>query len=441
MSAGPARRGAVIAAPASGSGKTTVTLALLRLLAREGRRVASFKTGPDYIDGAFHRAASAGRPCCNLDAFAMRRDTLEAVLAFGANDADLVIVEGVMGLFDGSSNGEGSTADLAATLDLPILLVVDAAHQSQSVAALVHGFRSYRSDVRIAGLILNRVASPRHETMLRRALAPLELPVIAALPPEGELELPSRHLGLVQAEERVGLDYFLDRAADWLHRGLDRAALDAVLLPLTIHAGKALAPLPPLGQRIAVARDEAFAFAYPHLLKGWRQQGATMSFFSPLGNEAPALDADAVFLPGGYPELHAAKLSANAQLMLGLRDAAARGVVIYGECGGFMLLGDSLTDATGCSHAMAGLLPVATSFADRQRQLGYRRITALAATPLGPAGTTFRGHEFHYSRQTAQGDAAPLFRAADAEDQDLGATGTCRGSVFGSYLHLIDRES
>lgn len=432
-------RGLIVAAPASGSGKTTVTLALIRLLAREGRAVAPFKTGPDYIDGAFHRAASAGRPCCNLDVFAMRRDTIDGVMAFGARDAELVIVEGVMGLFDGAANGEGSTADLAAMLNLPVVLVIDAARQSQSVAALTHGFRSFRSDVSIAGLILNRVASERHEQLLRNALAPLQLPVLAALPPEGDLTLPSRHLGLVQAQERDGLDYFLDRAADWLHRYLDRNALDAVLQPVSLRKTP-LRPVPPLGQRIAVAGDDAFAFAYPHLLEGWRLQGAELSLFSPLSNEAPAADADAIFLPGGYPELHAGRLAANTALMHGLRGAAARGAAIYGECGGYILLGEGLTDSEGRTHAMAGLLPIATSFAQRQRHLGYRRITALTDTPLGSRGSRFRGHEFHYTTEIARGAAEPLFQAADAEMNELGLIGARAGSVFGSYLHLIDRE-
>jgi cobyrinic acid a,c-diamide synthase len=434
--------GIVIAAPASGSGKTTVTLALLRLLAREGRIVAPFKTGPDYIDGAFHRAAGAGRPCYNLDPFAMRPDTIAAAITTGAQDVDLAIIEGVMGLFDGAASGTGSTADLAAMLGLPVILVIDAARQSQSVAALAHGFRSLRQDVAVAGVILNRVASPRHEALLRAALQQIDMPVLAALPPQGDLTLPGRHLGLVQAGEHTNLDFFLDTAADWLHRHLDRAMLEHIVRPLQVQTETALCPLPPLGQHIAVANDAAFAFSYPHLLQGWRSQGAELSFFSPLQDEAPTEACDAIFLPGGYPELHAAKLAGNAAMLHALRAAATRNAAIYGECGGFMLLGRSLTDADGQEHAMAGLLPVATSFADRKRQLGYRRITALADSPLGAKGSRFRGHEFHYSMQI--GDSShtmPLFGAADATGAALGPSGCRQGSVFGSYLHLIDRET
>lgn len=433
--------GVVIAAPASGSGKTTVTLALLRLLTREGRLVAPFKTGPDYIDGAFHRAAGAGRACYNLDTFAMRSETIAAALHAGAQDVDLALIEGVMGLFDGAANGEGSTADLAAMLNLPVILVIDAARQSQSVAAVAHGFRSLRQDVHVAGVILNRVASLRHEALLRAALQRIDMPVLAALPAQEDLALPSRHLGLMQAGEHTDLDFFLDTAADWLHRHLDRMMLEHVLRPLTLQADATLRPLPPLGQHIAVAQDDAFAFSYPHLLQGWREQGASLSFFSPLQDEAPAQDCDAVFLPGGYPELQAGRLAGNTAMLQGLRAAATRQTAIYGECGGYMLLGRGLVDAEGHEHAMAGLLPVTTSFAQRKRQLGYRRITALSDSPLGAKGSRFRGHEFHYSMQIegAGGNIIPLFSADDATGTALGTTGCRAGSVFGSYLHLIDR--
>lgn len=434
--------GLVIAAPASGSGKTTVTLALLRLLGREGRSVAPFKTGPDYIDGAFHRAAAGGHPCYNLDTFAMRPETIAAVVCAATEDAELAIVEGAMGLFDGAADGRGSTADLAAVLNLPVILVIDAARQSQSVAAVAHGFSSLRDDVTVAGVILNRVASLRHESLLRSALHEIGMPVLAALPAQEDLTLPSRHLGLMQAGERGNLDLFLDKAADWLHRHLDRALLEPLFRPLPLQSDAQLRPLPPLGQRIAVAQDAAFAFAYPHLLQGWRNQGAELSFFSPLQDDAPPPDCNAIFLPGGYPELHAGKLAGNATLLQGLRNAAARNIPIYGECGGFMLLGRSLTDANGRQHAMAGLLPVATSFASRKRQLGYRRITALADSPLGAKGSRFRGHEFHYSTQMGENSSeAALFTASDAASADLGPCGCRQGSVFGSYLHLIDREA
>jgi cobyrinic acid a,c-diamide synthase len=201
-----------------------------------------------------------------------------------------------------------------------------------------------------------------------------------------------------------------------------------------------VAPLPPLGQRIAVARDEAFLFVYPAVLEGWRRQGATLSFFSPLADEPPDSAADAVYLPGGYPELHAGRLAAAERCLAGLRRAAAAKAAIYGECGGYMLLGDSLTGADGATHRMTGLLPLATSFAERRLHLGYRSARLLADTPLGPRGARFRGHEFHYATTLRTGDAEPLFALADSCGIDLGPSGLRRGSVFGSFIHLIDRE-
>lgn len=424
--------GAIIAAPHSGAGKTLVTLAMLAALRRRGVSVASAKVGPDYIDPRFHEAAS-GRVCSNLDHWAMRGDLLRALAGATACSAELLLIEGVMGLFDGAQGGGGATADVAAMLDLPILLVVDAASQGQSVAALVQGFAQFRADCRIAGVIFNRVAGPRHEEILRAALAPLQMPVLACLPRNDGLILPSRHLGLIQAGEHKDLDAFLIAAADWLGAHLDLDALVAMAKPVTPARGDAV-PLPPLGQHMAIARDEAFAFLYPHLIAGWRQAGARLSFFSPLGDEAPDAEADAVFLPGGYPELHAARLAGNETFLSGLRQVAEKALV-YGECGGFMVLGDGLIDGDGVRHAMAGLLPVATSFAARKRTLGYRRLHHDGALPWP---VHLRGHEFHYSVETDTGSGVALFAAQDAAGRQIAALGARQGRVMGSYAHVID---
>lgn len=331
-----------------------------------------------------------------------------------------------MGLFDGPRGAKGSTADLAAQLGLPVLFTLDCRHQAQSAAALVHGFASYRKDVGLAGVILNRVASERHELLLREALGGR---VIAALRNEETLSLPSRHLGLVQAQENANLETFIEAAAqrvshpDLLARIMDIAA--------PLHAGPGPAPLPPLAQNIAVARDAAFSFAYPHVLDGWRKQGATLSVFSPLADEAPEAAAGAVFLPGGYPELHAGRLAANAGFLSGLR---AHPGLIYGECGGYMVLGESLTDAEGVSHRMAGLLPVTTSFATRKLHLGYRRLTPLTN---GPWGSDLAAHEFHYSTLVSEGAADRLFAARDPSGAELAPMGLRRGRVMGSYAHVI----
>ncbi len=432
--------GIIIAAPASGSGKTTITLALLRALRRQGRKVGAFKVGPDYIDPMFHARAS-GRPSVNLDSWAMRIETLAGLGDRVADGVDLVLGEGVMGLFDGAADGQGSTADLAALLDLPVLLVVDVRGMGASAAALIEGFTHHRDDVEIAGILLNRVASAGHEALLRRACDDrFAQPVLACLPSDPRLELPARHLGLVPAAELPELEGWLDRAAEIIGERTDLDRLVRLARPFGLGLyGPPARPLRPLGQRIAVASDIAFAFAYPATIEGWRVAGADILPFAPLADQAPDPAADAVYLPGGYPELHAGRLAASRQFLHGLRTAAARGVFIYGECGGYMALGGTLTDGAGEHHAMAGLLPVATSFAEPRLQLGYRRLKLLEASPLGQAGTTYRGHEFHYASLVDTGDAPPLFDASDARGQPLGRLGARVGAVAGSFLHLIDR--
>ncbi|MBO0905072.1 cobyrinate a,c-diamide synthase [Jiella sonneratiae] len=441
--------GLMIAAPASGAGKTTVTLALIAALRAAGHRVASAKAGPDYIDPAFHAAAS-GRECLNLDPFAMRPALLRHLAAEQRRGAERFVVEAMMGLFDGAADGSGSPADLAALLGTRIVLVVDCARQSHSVAALVSGFHRFRGDTRLSGLVLNRVGSPRHLKMLEEALRPLGLPVLAALPRRDDLVLPERHLGLVQASEHADLAGFLARAGEWLSENADLDALAELagsgdLFPDDDPPPPRPPLLPPPGQRVAVARDAAFAFLYPHLLGGWRAAGAELSFFSPLLGEAPPEGCDAVFLPGGYPELHAGRLAGAESFRKGMHAAAAGGALIYGECGGYMTLGEGLVDAEGTRHEMLGLLPLETSFAERRRHLGYRRLrpAEAGASPFGGvgAGGVLTGHEFHYATVVAERRerAAPLFHARDARGAELGPTGLRRGRVMGSFCHVIDR--
>ncbi len=442
-------RGLLIVAPASGSGKTLVTLALLRHFRNAGLAVGSIKVGPDYIDPAFHRAAS-GRPCFNLDSWAMRPATLAATLARAAVEAELILGEGVMGLFDGAGpQGLGSTASLAAATGWPVVLVVDARGMGASAAALVEGFLAHRpasgTAAPIEGVVFNRVGGPGHAELLRAACARLSVPVLGCLRRRDGLALPERHLGLVQAVEHPDLEAFLETAAVAAAEDLDLEALVSLARPaapdLTAidFAGEAGPPLPPLGQRIAVARDPAFAFAYPALLEGWRAAGAELSFFSPLDDAAPDPAAEAVFLPGGYPELQAGRLAGNLRFLEGLQDAAARGAAVYGECGGYMVLGAALIDAGGTRHTMAGLLPVVTSFAAPRLSLGYREVVQAVATPLGPAGAGFRGHEFPYAVLCEAEAPLPLFQGRDAGGRDLGPLGARAGQVFGSFIHLIDR--
>ena len=321
---------------------------------------------------------------------------------------------------------------------MPVILVVDVRGQAASVAALLRGFMSHRADVRIGGVIFNRVGGPAHEAILRQAVAPLGLPVLGAVPRDEALALPDRHLGLVQAAEHDGLEAFVSRAAKILDRSVQLDRLIDLARPL--RGIEAFTPniLPqPLGQRIAVARDVAFSFIYPELLAGWQRQGAALSFFSPLADEAPAADADSVYLPGGYPELHGGRLAAAGRFKAGLSAAAARGATVFGECGGYMAMGESLTDDQGQSHAMAGLLPLASSFAERRLHLGYRQVSVKADCAIGAAGRTFRGHEFHYATILRE-EGENLFEAVNARGETVGPMGLRRGSLLGSFCHLID---
>lgn len=414
----------ILAAPASGSGKTTLTLGLLRALRDRGLAVRGAKSGPDYIDPRFHAAAS-GRPCLNLDAWAMSPDMLRRY----AGGTGTLIIEGAMGLFDGAPpDNRGASADLARHFGSPVVLIVDAARMAGSVAPLVAGFRDHDPKVRIAGVILNNTGSDRHEAMLRRALAPLGLPVLGALRRLPDLVQPSRHLGLVQADERPDLEAFLDAAAAACARAIDLDALVAMAEPIA--AGAKSPPIRPPAQRIAVAMDPAFAFSYPHLLEDWRAAGAEILPFSPLADE-PAPNADLIYLPGGYPELHAGRIAGNNTFIQNLKNASQT-TEIYGECGGYMVLGEGLIDADGTRHQMAGLLPLETSFASRKLHLGYRKVHAAA----GPFAGVWGAHEFHYAT-TLRADGSPLFSAQDAEAAQLPDMGLVQGRVSGSFAHLI----
>lgn len=427
--------GFLIAAPHSSSGKTTITLGILRALKNMGVRAVSAKAGPDYIDPAFHATAS-GRDCVNFDPWAMRPELILSLADELWADSDTLVVEGMMGLFDGAADGRGSSADLAQVLGLPVVLVVDCSRQSHSIAALVQGFAYFRGGVTVAGVILNRVAGLRHEMMLRQALKPSGFPILGVLPVLPALSLPSRHLGLVQAGEHESLESFMVSAAQVASDNIDLTVLLKLgsLVRNSGDKGK-IDIIPPPGQRIEIASDQALAFSYPHILRGWKNAGAELSFFSPLENEAPRLSCDMVYLPGGYPELFAARLSNAESFRAGMEAARERGAVIYGECGGFMLLGDGLIDADGTSHRMLGFLPLETSFAVKQRRLGYRRLRGVSGSPFPQ---TYSAHEFHYSTVHRQEAGQALFYAENALGEDLGPAGLVAGNVSGSYMHLID---
>jgi cobyrinic acid a,c-diamide synthase len=365
--------------------------------------------------------------------------TIAALTAQAASGADLLLTESAMGLFDGVGGPEGRTgaaADLAALLALPVLLVLDVGGQSQSAAAVALGMDRYRNGVRVGGVILNRVGSERHRKGAASAIEALGLAVLGALPRDVAFSLPERHLGLVQAAEHPDLQAFLGKLAHAAEAHFDLDGILAKAMPLQVNGADLSCSLPPPGQRIALARDAAFSFIYPHLLQDWRKAGAEIVFFSPLADEPPPQSCDACWLPGGYPELHAASLAAAARFRAGLQDFASA-KPIHGECGGYMVLGAGLQDVDGVWHEMPGLLGHATSFAVRKMILGYREATLLADGPLGRAGTILRGHEFHYARLVEPGCDDAWVRLRDGAGQDLGPAGSRRGAVTASFFHAI----
>ncbi|PKR88540.1 cobyrinic acid a,c-diamide synthase [Pleomorphomonas diazotrophica] len=434
-------KGFLIASVRSGAGKTTVSLGLMAALARRGLRVAPAKCGPDYIDPAFH-AAATGRPGVNLDSWAMTPAQVTGLAAQQAEDADLLVAEGLMGLFDGvgqEPGRTGSSADIAAALGLKVLLVLDVTGQSTSAAAVALGAKLLDPRLTILGVVLNRVGSERHRRLCCEAIEALGLPVLGALPRETAVELPERHLGLVQAEETDDLARRLDALGDFVghHVDIDRLIdLCGDTAPAAVARPTPL--LPPPGQRIALARDAAFSFVYPHHLAAWRAAGAEILPFSPLANEPPEPTADVCWLPGGYPELHADALAAADRFLGGLRVFAEKRPV-HGECGGYMVLGQGLVDAGGTRHAMAGLLGLETSYEKRRLHLGYRRAKLLGNGPLGPAGAVLSGHEFHYASILTSGDDQALADVSDAHGGAPAPDGSRRGQVSGSFFHVIAR--
>ena len=391
-------RGLIIAAPQSRAGKTTITLALVAALRRRGVKVSAAKAGPDYIDPAFHAAVSESA-AVNLDSWAMPTALLDSLAKNAADSADIFVIEGVMGLFDGaaaSAGQRGATADLAAHFDLPVVLVLDVAHQAQSAAAIARGFALHDPAVKIAGVILNRTASERHRSLVADAIGGVGLPIFGVLPRDAALSLPERHLGLVQAAEHADLAALIERLATTAERSLDLDAIVAAATPLTIHT-------PRHGQA---------------------------------GFLPPPEHADSCWLPGGYPELHASALAAASNFAKGLRRFAQTRPV-HGECGGYMVLGQSMEDSDGRTHAMTGLLGHTSSFAKRKLHLGYRAARLLADGALGPQGALVRGHEFHYASLIAAGDDAPFAELSDSEGRVLGKSGSRRGRVSGTFFHAI----
>ena len=429
--------GLILAALRSGAGKTTLALGMMRALTRRGLRVAPAKCGPDYIDPAFH-AAATGRASVNLDAWAMDEGLLSHLAARAGEQADVVIAEGAMGLFDGAPPldfASGAAADIARLTRWPVALILDVSGQGQTAAVLARGAVAHDPGVAIVGVVLNKIASERHRKLCCQAIEALGVPVFGALPRVKALALPERHLGLVQAAETEDLAARLDGLADFVEAHVDLETLLACARgAATARAVRGCQERPP-GQRIAVARDAAFSFLYPHLLQAWREAGAELCFFSPLADESPPETCDFCWLCGGYPELHAGRIAAAQNFLGGLRNFA-RAAPVHGECGGYMVLGDGLVDADGERHAMAGLLRLETSFSQRKLALGYRRASLAAAHAFGARGTILYGHEFHYA-VTLREDGRIFAWVRDAYAEETRSCGLHEGTVSGSFFHLL----
>lgn len=430
--------GLVVAGVASGVGKTTLTLGLIAALKQRGLTVQPFKVGPDYIDPSQHTEV-AGRPSRTLDSWLVPETALRELFGRAARTADVALVEGVMGLFDGrTGEGEvGSTAHVAKLLGLPVLLVVDAAKAARSVAATVLGCRALDPHLRIIGVVLNNVASHRHAEIGREAIESLTgVPVLGWLPRDRDLKQDERYLGLVPAAERLLPAGLAERAAACVAEHVDVARLLALTecSPPEAPESGLFPPQPILPRvRIALARDEAFNFYYQDSLDLLAAWGADLVPFSPLRDDVLPADVGGVYLGGGFPELFAAELAENSAMLASLRAAAAAGLPIYAECGGLMYLQQSLATASGERHRMVGLLPGESAFTKARLTLGYREVQARQDTILQRAGETVRGHEFHYS--VADGPD-PTLAAYDVLGGPPHVEGFACGSVLGSYVHL-----
>jgi cobyrinic acid a,c-diamide synthase len=427
----------VLAGTASSVGKTTVTLGLIEALRRRGLVVQPFKVGPDFIDAGLH-AIAAGRPSYSLDGWMCgRQHVIDTVASRGAG-ADLCVVEGVMGCFDGVDgvSEDGSTAQVAKWLGAPVILVVDARAQSRSAAATVLGFERFDPDLDVAGVIFNRVGGDLHAQWLTEAVArTCRARVLGALRGEDAIALPERHLGLVTGAEGVLTDERRARLAEACARFVDLDALRAMARPSAPAAApRRPAPARPRA-RIAVARDAAFQFYYPENLDFLREAGAELVFWSPLDDPGPP-DVDGLYLGGGYPELHGPRLAANRAGRDGVRKMAEAGRPIYAECGGLMYLADALEDLEGLRHEMVGLLPTTVRMRPRRLTLGYTEVRFAERSILGPAGTTVRGHEFHYSTSDPVPDSVERTWRLQRPGAAVRAEGYRLGSVLATYVHL-----
>jgi len=437
----------VIAAPGSGSGKTTLTLGIMDALKRRGLQVAPFKVGPDFIDPGYHRLVT-GTHSINLDGWICGLEFVRATFAHHTAAADIAVIEGVMGLFDGIDgvSEAGSTAEIAKALAAPVLLVVDARSQARSAAAVVHGFASFDPGVRVAGVIFNNVASESHERILREALAASspEIALVGILPRDPALAIASRHLGLMTVEENPLSGEFLRHLGQVIDRHLDLDAIlqfaesapDLLVVDASDSTDHGSVVRDADRVRIAVARDAAFCFVYEDNLRLLRERGAKLCAFSPLADSALPDGISGIYLPGGYPELFAETLSGNTLLMKGIRDAIEAGMPVYAECGGFIYLTRGVCQAEAPAHPLVGIFPVQTRMLPRRKALGYREVELLGESVIGGKGTLARGHEFHYSEMGEMPTYVERLFEVCKKGLPLGREGYRYRNCLASYIHL-----
>lgn len=434
-------KGFMIAGTSSGSGKTTLTLAFLAALAARGYRLAPFKVGPDFIDPGHHTRIT-GTTSRNLDGWMLTRGYNQDIFRRCCRSADLAVVEGVMGLYDGydGRSEAGSTAQMAKWLDLPVLLVVDARSMARSAAALVQGFERFDSNVRFAGVVFNRIGSSRHLAYLQEALeGHVSMPCLGGIPRDDAIEIPERHLGLHTADDHPLDKNATARLATMVenHVDLDRLLEKATQLPVTDNAGPASGRPDEGSVRIGVARDPAFCFYYPDNLEILADHGADIVFFSPLTDRRLPEGLDGLYFGGGYPELQAEQLARNRDMRKMVKGCSHADMPIYAECGGFMYLCAQLTDAQGKTWPMAGCFPMGTRMLARRKALGYREIRLANASPLGPPGLVGRGHEFHYSELVEEDPGvATVYAATPRSGETLRAEGYLIRNTLGGYIHL-----
>ncbi len=431
----------IIAGTKSGCGKTMVALGLMAALGRRGLKVAPFKVGPDFIDPG-HHGRITGTASRNLDGWMLSEQYNRRCFARGAAGADIAVVEGVMGLFDGydGKSEAGSTAQMAKWLGLPVLLVVDAASMARSAAALVAGFENFDPSLRYAGVVFNNLGSQRHLDYLEQALdGQVKMPCLGGILRDDALVIPERHLGLVTREDHRLDEKSVGRLAQVVENSLELESLLGQLpeIELPLAKGNPRRADPKSAVRIAVARDNAFCFYYPDNLELLEDAGAELVSFSPVLDRDLPPDIDGMYLGGGYPELHAERLTQNRRMRNRIREESSRGLPIYGECGGFMYLGEELYDLDGRRHPMSGCFPIASRMSPRLKALGYREITLEEDTVIGRRDLVVRGHEFHYSELIrCGGDVTTVYRITDRAGMDKAPEGYWVHRTLGSYNHL-----